>query len=42
MTTALRKIQVRREATRGTPVTTAMDVLLGSMTLNPNLALWIV
>ena len=33
MVTALRKIQIRREATRGTPVVSAMDILFGLTTV---------
>ncbi len=36
----LRKIQIRRESTRGTPVTTAMDLLNGRLTMTPNLSLY--
>ena len=41
MTMGLRKIQIRREDTRGTPVTTAMDILLGRMTMTPSIGLYI-
>ena len=40
MVTGLRKIQLRREATRGTAVVTAMDQLFGRMTLTPTLNLY--
>ena len=40
MVMGLRKIQIRRETTRGTPVTTAMNLLHGSLTMTPNLNLY--
>lgn len=40
MVMALRKIQFAKETTRGTPVVTGMDLLLGRLTMTPTLTLY--